>query len=97
MRARAQLAHAKVNYLSYIVPCICMVNLTVAVPDDMREEMRRHRTVKWPEVVRNAISAELERLHAFDKLLEESRLTADDAVELGREARRRAAETTRGS
>lgn len=74
-----------------------MVNLTVAVPEELREEMRRHRTVKWPEVVRNAIAAELERLHAFDKLLEESRLAVDDAVELGREARRRAADKTRGS
>lgn len=74
-----------------------MVNLTIAVPDDLREEMRRHRTVKWPEVVRNAIAAELERLHAFDKLLEDSRITVDDAVELGREARRNAAEKTRGS
>ena len=74
-----------------------MVNLTVAIPSDMREEMRRHRTVKWPEVVRNAIAAELERLHAFDQLLEASRLTTDDAVELGRAARRRAADKTRGS
>lgn len=74
-----------------------MVNLTVALPDDLREEMRRHRTVKWPEVVRNAIAAELERLHAFDKLLEDSRLTEEDAVELGRHARRKAAGKTRGT
>ena len=87
----------KGNYLFHSVPCICMVNLTVAVPDDLREEMRRHRTVKWPEVVRNAITAELERLHAFDKLLEHSRFTEDDAVALGREARRSAADKTRGS
>jgi len=73
-----------------------MVNLTVAVPDDLRDEMRRHRTVKWPEVVRNAIAAELERLHAFDKLLENSRLSVDDAVDLGREARREAAKKSRG-
>lgn len=73
-----------------------MVNLTIAVPDELRDEMRRHRTVKWPEVVRNAIAAELERLHAFDKLLQGSRLTEDDAVDLGREARRKAADKTRG-
>lgn len=63
----------------------------------MREEMRRHRTVKWPEVVRDAIAAELARLHAFDQLLEKSRLNEDDAVELGRAARRTAAGKTRGS
>lgn len=72
-----------------------MVNVTVAVSPALHEEMRRHRTVKWPEVVRSAIAAELERLHAFDKLLADSRLSEEDAVRLGQEARRKAAEKSR--
>lgn len=42
-------------------------------------------------MARRALEMELERLHVYDRLLEGSALTEADAVELGREIRRRAA------
>lgn len=72
-----------------------MTNLTFAVSDDVRREMKRHANIKWSEVVRRAIEAELARLHLLDRLLESSKLTADDAVKVGREVRRKAADRSR--
>ena len=72
-----------------------MTNLTFAVSPDVHQEMRRHANIKWSEVVRRAIEAELSRLHLMDRLLESSRLTPADATKLGREVRRKAADRSR--
>jgi hypothetical protein len=68
-----------------------MPNMTFSLPDEVHQEMRAHPHIKWSEVARRAILAELERLHLHDQLLAASRLTEEDAVALGREVRRRAA------
>lgn len=72
-----------------------MPNMTFAVPDTMHKEMRRHANIKWSEVVRQAIERELDRVHILDRLLANSRLTVQDAVVLGRQARRKAAARSR--
>ncbi len=66
-----------------------MPNMTFSVPDELHREMRRHRDVKWPEIARRAIARELNRLHVYDRLLSQSKLSEADSVELGRRIRRR--------
>jgi len=66
-----------------------MPNMTFAVPEELHKEMRRHKDVRWSEVARRALAREINRLHIYDRLLADSRLTETDAVELGRAIRRR--------
>ena len=65
-----------------------MTNMTFSLPEELHQEMRSHPEIKWSEVARRAIQRELERLHAYDRLLSGSALTERDAVALGREVRR---------
>lgn len=74
-----------------------MANLTFAVSANVRKEMKRHANIKWSEVVRRAIEAELARLHLLDRLLESSELKQEDAVKMGREIRRKAADRSRNA
>ncbi len=69
--------------------------MTLSLPDELHREMCAHPEVKWPEVARRAIQRELDRLHAYDRLLSGSALTERDAVALGREARRSASRRRR--
>ncbi|MFQ5834238.1 MAG: hypothetical protein ACE5H4_16155 [Candidatus Thorarchaeota archaeon] len=39
-----------------------MANLTLSIPDDVRERMRKYPEIKWSEVVRRAILEYLDRL-----------------------------------
>ena len=39
-----------------------MANLTLSIPDDTRERMRRYPEIKWSEVVRKAILEYLDKL-----------------------------------
>ena len=72
-----------------------MTHMTFAVHSDMHAGMRRHSNIKWSEVVRQAIQKEIDRLHSWDKLLANSKLTEQDAIELGREIRHKAAAKSR--
>ncbi|NWF95035.1 MAG: hypothetical protein HXY34_02735 [Candidatus Thorarchaeota archaeon] len=39
-----------------------MANITLSIPDDVRERMRKHPEIKWSEIVRSAILDYLDRL-----------------------------------
>lgn len=57
-----------------------MVNMTMAVPKEMHEKMRKHPEIKWTEIAREAIEKKLTiletekdplRLYAYKKWAEE--------------------------
>jgi hypothetical protein len=68
---------------------LTMPNMTFAVPEELHRELRRHKEIRWPEIARRAFVREINRLHIYDRVLRESRLTEEDAVELGRLIRRK--------
>lgn len=69
-----------------------MGELVVKVPEDIREEVEKHPEVNWSEVIGRAVKEELEErakrkliLTALGKILEDSKLTEEDALKLGEE------------
>jgi hypothetical protein len=71
-----------------------MPNMTLALPDELHRELRRHKEVRWAEIARRAFVKELARLHVYDRVLATSRLTEADAVEIGRDVRRKGRRTS---
>ena len=77
-----------------------MPNITLHVPDELYEKMKRHREVRWSEVVRRAIADYIRKLEAeatTEELLEElggkfaaelSEISVERAVRWYEEARR---------
>ena len=65
-----------------------MTNLTLSIPDDLYEEMKKHPEIRWSEVARQAVTRKLEDLRRLDELLAPSRLTEDDVAELGRQVKK---------
>jgi hypothetical protein len=59
-----------------------MVNMTLAIPEDLREMMKRHPEIKWSVVARRALRKYAERLDRLDILLQDSELTEEDVAEL---------------
>lgn len=41
--------------------------MTMNVPDDMHEKMRKHSDVKWTEVARKAFESKLQKLEKSEK------------------------------
>ncbi|HEV8359352.1 MAG TPA: hypothetical protein VGR28_02745 [Candidatus Thermoplasmatota archaeon] len=61
-----------------------MPNVTVSVPDDLREQMSRHDEVNWSAVIRKAVQDHLRKLAIADAIAHKSKLSRKDAEELDR-------------
>lgn len=68
-----------------------MVNITLAVSSELKNEMEQFPEINWSEIARTAIKERLEMLVKFRKFTEQSTLNEQEAVTLGRELKRRVA------
>ena len=60
-----------------------MTNMTLAVPKDLHEIMKKHNAIKWSEIARQALWDHARKLELMDKLLSKSKLTEEDAERIG--------------
>jgi len=58
--------------------------MTLAIPKDLHEIMRKNKHIKWSEIARQAIQNQAAKLELMDKILANSKLTEEDALKLGR-------------
>lgn len=77
-----------VSHIMHIIGGADMVSMTLAVPQELKSEMDKHPEMNWSEVARQAIKDRIELLKKWDKMLEKSKMTEKDAIELGRLVRR---------
>ncbi len=61
-----------------------MTNMTLAVPPELTELMKKHKDIKWSEVARRALIEKAKELELMDKILATSKLTEKDALEIGK-------------
>jgi len=70
-----------------------MPNITLSIPEKLKEQMDKIPELNWSETIREFLSEKVKRvflLKKLDKMLENSELTEDDCVRLGREAKKSA-------
>ncbi len=61
-----------------------MTNMTLAIPEDLKKIMEKHKTIKWSEVARQAMWDKARKLELMDVLVAKSEMTEEDALVLGR-------------
>jgi len=62
--------------------------MTLSLPEDLHEIMQKHKEIKWSEIARQALWGHAKRLEIMDKILAKSKLTEEDALEIGRKVNR---------
>lgn len=65
-----------------------MTNMTLAIPEELHQIMKKHNEIRWSEVARQAIWTQAQKLDLMDKILANSKLTEKDALEIGRKVNR---------
>jgi len=68
-----------------------MPNITLSIPEDLKSKMDELPEINWSEVTREFLSEKVNRfalLKKLDKMLENSELTEEDCIRLGREAKK---------
>ena len=68
-----------------------MVSITLSIPEELKQEMDAHPEMNWSEIARQAIRGKIIILKKIDALLSKSKLTEEDALELGKKVNKAAA------
>lgn len=62
-----------------------MVSITLSMPEEIKREMISFPDINWSAVAREAIKRRLIMLHKFREFTKDSKLTEEEALQLGRE------------
>jgi predicted CopG family antitoxin len=68
---------------------VIMANITLSVPDDLHQKMKKHSEIKWSEVARKAIEKKVHDLELLDELTSKSKLTEKDVLEISNRINKR--------
>jgi len=60
-----------------------MTNMTLAIPEELRQVMKKHNEIKWSEIARQALWTQARKVELMDKILARSELTEEDAEKIG--------------
>lgn len=56
-----------------------MVNMTLALPEELHTIIKKRNEVRWSEIARKAMWEHAKKLELMDKLVSNSKLTEEDA------------------
>ncbi len=78
------------NMCNHILMCK-MSNMTLAIPNALYTEMKKHSEIRWSEVARQAIAEKIDKLELAEKLAKKSKLTKKDVEEFSKMIKSKAA------
>ena len=62
-----------------------MANITLSIPEELKEEMNKFPEINWSEVARASIKQKIADLKFLRAFTSESEITFEEAEKLGRE------------
>ena len=68
---------------------IHMVNLTLSIPNELKDKMDSFKEINWSAVAREAFDEKIKELEFIKKMKSKSSLTEEDAIKFGREINKR--------
>ena len=66
-----------------------MVNITLAVPEELKKEMDQFNEINWSAIAREAIKKRILLLKQIREFTKDSELTEEDAIRIGKEINKR--------
>jgi len=67
-----------------------MANITLSIPDELHEKMKKMKEIRWSEIARRAIEQRVEDLEALNQLASKSKITNRDIEEISKKIKRSA-------
>jgi len=61
-----------------------MANMTLKIPDELREKLQEHKTVNWSAVARRAMQEHLNKIEIAERIASKSKFTKKDADEISK-------------
>lgn len=64
------------------------INITLAIPEDLKQELQNHDEVNLSAVIRRALQEHLRKLRIVEAIANKSKFTQKDADEIARKIKR---------
>ena len=68
-----------------------MTNITLSIPEELHQKMKKFKEMRWSEIVRAAIQQRIEDLEVINRIASKSKLTKKDVEEISKKIKRAAA------
>ena len=65
-----------------------MPTITLSIPEELKKAMDENKIINWSEVAREAIKNRILQLKILNSIASKSKLTEEDALEIGREIKK---------
>jgi len=62
-----------------------MANLTLSIPNELKQEMEKFAEINWSEVARDSIKQKIAQLNFLKGFRIDSEISPEDALNLGKE------------
>ena len=59
-----------------------MPNITLSIPNELHNFVKKHNEINWSEIARRAMTAQVMKLKLMEKIVEKSKFTEKDVEEL---------------
>jgi hypothetical protein len=69
-----------------------MVNITLTIPEELRNEMHEFPEMNWSVIARTAIKNRIQMLRKFKAFNKESEMTEKNAINLGKKVNKKVSE-----
>lgn len=66
-----------------------MPNMTLTVPAELHKKMNQRKEIRWSQVAREAFEQKIEELEWMESMLKKSKLTEEDAEQIGNEVKKK--------
>jgi hypothetical protein len=60
-----------------------MVNITLTIPDELKEQLQKHPEVNWSAVMRKSMQEHLKKIAIAEAIAQKSKFMEADAKEIG--------------
>ena len=65
-----------------------MVSMTLSIPMELHELIKKHNEVRWSEIARRAMWDYVKKIELLDSIAKKSKLTEDDVMELDKKIKK---------
>jgi hypothetical protein len=62
--------------------------MTLAIPEELSDLMKKHDEIKWSEVARKAMWDKATKLEMMDKMLSKSKMTEEDVARIDKKVKK---------
>ena len=65
-----------------------MENITLSIPKETKEKIKKHKEINWSEIIRQALNQKINEIEKINKIIKDEKEISEWATKLQRKSRK---------